>query len=141
MIERVDLVVPPTDVLAQRQDHNMQAELDIFSGRPNPIWTLQPDVVAELEARIATLPLASQTSAFDGMGYRGIVARDLNGQAKFREIRIGSGVVSVELDDGSRRDFQDDGQRTENWLLSTARGQVAQELLDTAASAIAARRR
>ena len=49
---------------------------DVFSGRPNPRWTLNDSQIAELAEKLrralAAAPLARQDLP-DGLGYRGLV--------------------------------------------------------------------
>ena len=47
-------------------------ELDIFSGRPNPLWRASPSDTEYLTRRLAELPAAGQwrvaATVFDGLG-------------------------------------------------------------------------
>src|SRR5262245_49044670 len=52
-----------------------EVELDVFSGRPNPVWTLSNADTAELERRLSALTKTSATTLFDGLGYRGLIVR------------------------------------------------------------------
>ena len=47
-------------------------EMDIFSGRPNPVWTLTADEGAALARLVAHLPPAAAPAQVD-LGYRGFV--------------------------------------------------------------------
>lgn len=49
--------------------------LDVFSGRPNPSWELDPSESRELLRQLSLLPEADKNKAefFDGLGYRGFV--------------------------------------------------------------------
>lgn len=52
-----------------------EVELDIFSGRPNPRWTLDATEERELLARISdrTVPMVSASTTDGYLGYRGFV--------------------------------------------------------------------
>jgi hypothetical protein len=51
-----------------------KVELDIFSGRENPSWSLDEDSAAQLAALVRALPRAAvRRTPFDGLGYRGFV--------------------------------------------------------------------
>ena len=54
-----------------------EIELDIFSGRPNPRWTLDPAEEGELITRLLdrTVPLAPVDITDGRLGYRGFVVR------------------------------------------------------------------
>src|SRR5688500_12967848 len=54
-----------------------EVELDIFSGRPNPRWTLEPAEEAELIQRLLdrSVPTAPVTISDGKLGYRGFVVR------------------------------------------------------------------
>ena len=49
--------------------------LDVFSGRPNPSWELNPSESGELLKELSPLPEADKNKAyfFDGLGYRGFI--------------------------------------------------------------------
>ncbi|HLL90469.1 MAG TPA: hypothetical protein VK324_14310 [Tepidisphaeraceae bacterium] len=51
----------------------MVVELDIFSGRPNPTWTLPAEECAGVEALIAAASPASGRVTLPGLGYRGFI--------------------------------------------------------------------
>jgi hypothetical protein len=65
-------------------------ELDIFSGRPNPHWSLSGRRVAELEERLQELEPV-QAAEPQGLGYRGLVIRSKSGA----QIRAFNSVVTV----------------------------------------------
>lgn len=108
-----------------REWKSMRAELDLFSGRPNPSWELSAEEIAELVKRLETLPEAKEGTIRDRLGYRGIVltarADDLVG---FTSLVVSAGVVLARGSDGSERLFVDRGRALERWLLKTARGRV-----------------
>ena len=54
-----------------------EVELDIFSGRPNPRWTLNAAEEAELLQRMLdrVVPIAPSTIADGKLGYRGFLVR------------------------------------------------------------------
>jgi len=104
-------------------------ELDIFSGRPNPRWTLSPKEAQQLAERVRAdpsqlLPLDSEAG---GLGYRGFVitAQDtgeadawkraglpsrvrLGGQ--FRPESLGSSRFLLHTAESARLDLKDPGQ-------------------------------
>lgn len=50
-------------------------ELDVFSGRPNPSWELNPSESGELLKQLSPLPETDKNKAafYDGLGYRGFI--------------------------------------------------------------------
>jgi hypothetical protein len=112
----------------------MRAELDLFSGRPNPIWELNAEESVELVKRLETLPEAKGGTVRDQLGYRGIVlTARTDDLAGFTSLVVSAGVVLARDADGSKRWFVDRGRALERWLLETARGRVdpaIQRLID-----------
>ena len=105
----------------------LRIELDIFSGRPNPEWTLTAAEAGELRALAAKLPLAAAAPPrFDGLGYRGIVARDPADPGwslvAYRD------TVRIDVAAGSEV-RADPGRSVERWLLGTAGDAVDPALL------------
>jgi hypothetical protein len=58
-----------------KQEMKISIELDVFSGRPNPLWELNPSESGELLKQLSPLPEADKNKAefFDGLGYRGFI--------------------------------------------------------------------
>lgn len=109
------------------EGHLMRIELDVFSGRPNPGWMLTEAEAAELEAMMASLPVAvAPPPPFDGLGYRGIVARKPADRGwslvAFRD------TVRIRTLEGSEV-RSDPEARVERWLLGTAGDAVDPDLL------------
>ena len=80
----------------------MQIELDAFSGRPNPSWTLTEDQAARLMGRLAALnQITSEKTAPDDLGFRGFIltSEDLR-------IRVCPGLITVE-ERGQRTTYRD----------------------------------
>lgn len=50
-------------------------ELDVFSGRPNPVWALTTEESTALMKQLSALPLADKNKKVmhDGLGYRGFI--------------------------------------------------------------------
>ncbi len=104
----------------------MHAELDIFSGRPNPAWPLTDEEAATLQAMTASLPAAAAPSQSDGLGYRGIVVRNPGDSSwsltVFRD--------TVQILTAAKSDVRFDADATiERWLLGTAGDAVDAALL------------
>jgi hypothetical protein len=52
---------------------DMIIELDVFSGRPNPTWSLSAEQIMELLEAFQDLPPADKLSQEIGLGYRGFL--------------------------------------------------------------------
>jgi hypothetical protein len=105
-------------------------EVDLYSGRPNPAWTLTPEEVARLVERIDALAPAEEVEPPGRLGYRGL---------RFRLLAGGREVASGESFDGHLR-FQgsagprhlaDPGREVEQWLLATGEGKIEPQLYES----------
>ena len=99
----------------------VEVELDVFSGRPNPRWTLMAGRAEEVAELLRGLEPADGPEP-SGLGYRGFVLT--GGKAKASVFR---GVVSV-LRDGDTAHFRD-LHGLERHLLTQARDHGYDELL------------
>jgi hypothetical protein len=105
----------------------MQVEADVFSGRPNPRWTLDADAAGELTERLAGLPAAPLAEPFDGLGYRGLVVTAPPGECG--EVRVHGGRVRAECG-GESRAWADAARALERWLLATGEGRLEPATLE-----------
>ncbi|GAA2070431.1 hypothetical protein GCM10009801_21150 [Streptomyces albiaxialis] len=98
----------------------MDIEIDLYSGRRNPVFGLAPEAGEELMRRISALPAAPPGSAPpQGLGYRGL--RITGGPADgVEEIVVSGGVVAVRDRDGGQRVLQDAGRALERSLAAHA---------------------
>jgi hypothetical protein len=76
---------------ASEGDQGVQVELDAFSGRPNPTWTLPPQPSSELLRKLKSLPATSDAIVLPDLGFRGFVLRWQD-----RTVRVYQGRVVVE---------------------------------------------
>jgi hypothetical protein len=108
----------------------MRAELDLFSGRPNPSWEITAEESAELVKWLKTLPEANEGAVRDRLGYRGIVVTTTGDElADLTSLVASAGIVLVRDSAGTKRLFVDPGRALERWLLGTARGRVDPAIL------------
>ena len=116
----------------------MQVEIDVYSGRPGPVWELDADQAVELAARLRTLPAADDGELPDGLGYRGLRLKPQPGgtaaPAAAESIEIGAGRVHLTRADGTTRQLADPGRALERWLIDTARGHIDEALRQMAAA-------
>jgi len=95
--------------------------LDVFSGRPNPEWTLDAAQEAQLRARLASLSTTRDAPLEPpGLGYRGLLLR-LDTGPKFR---VCAGTVA-----GPGTLLLDRGRALERWLLASAGARLDAGLL------------
>lgn len=101
--------------------------LNIFSGRPNPTWTLTGADEKKLTDRLASLETATDrrpSGVFGGLGYRGFtIARSVKGAKSMA-------TVHESIVDRAGADFNVvDETGIEAFLVGTAGGRVPEEVL------------
>ncbi|MBK9083584.1 MAG: hypothetical protein IPL88_16635 [Rhizobiales bacterium] len=98
--------------------------MNIYSGRPDPTWTLEGGRLAELLRRLDALPEAAAAPPPAGaLGYRGLTVSFSDG----REIEIGGGRVAI-----GAASLEDRGRDLERWIVGTGRESVDARALDAA---------
>jgi hypothetical protein len=111
----------------------MRIELDIFSGRPNPTWSLDDEQAAELLASFKALAAsASQETFFDGLGYRGFRIAGLRG---YDEVRVRGEIVETRQGSAWSRRY-DQSRSLERFLLETSKAHIDDDLYRRIASEI-----
>jgi hypothetical protein len=97
-------------------------ELDIFSGRPNPVWQLSAADAALFEQKLAALPVTTPGQLANPLGYRGFI------------VKLGESTVTVQngavlLDRaGQVAGHKDPGRALERWLLDTGKPFLDEDL-------------
>jgi hypothetical protein len=108
----------------------VEVTLDIFSGRPNPSWTLRPEDEKELARRLAGLLPASELPGSDDLGYRGFVVSNRAGEGGLpAEVRVFKGLVATKGEAGVSAFHDTHG--LEQWLVEQARQHGLEGLLAT----------
>lgn len=111
----------------------MQVEIDLFSGRPNPVWELTDAEVSELQARLDSLPAGVPTALPEVLGYRGLHvgalpalqgAREPPSANSIIDIQVGGGAIHAVRRNGTALHLMDAGRSVECWLLTLAQGRV-----------------
>jgi hypothetical protein len=109
--------------------------IDVFSGVPNPVFTLEPSEVAEVQARLDSAPWvrpmasANETIIPARLGYRGMQVRASAGGNVIEDTEISEGTIlrrtTGAVYDGKSVDL-------EGYLLSlaVAKGTISQGLAD-----------
>lgn len=74
----------------------MIIELDVFSGRQNPSWSLSEEEIMEFLEAFQDLPSADKPSQEIGLGYRGFLILNPDRAGGLApHIRICSGIVTI----------------------------------------------
>jgi hypothetical protein len=102
--------------------------LDVFSGRENPVWILEPEEETEFLARWTELQTRSSAAEQTerkppGLGYRGFELHSPTGPTLPEPLKVYGGTVRQ----GEKR-FDDRGRELEKWLLENATPFVSEEL-------------
>jgi hypothetical protein len=105
-----------------------EVELDIYSGRENPRFTLGSAETTELERKVAALPpLVEDIAPRNSLGYRGIHVR---GGDTFADLVVSAGVVEIRDRLGNMTRKSDPGRQLERWLIDAGAGQLQQSEVD-----------
>jgi hypothetical protein len=97
-----------------------RVELDVFSGRPNPMWELSAADTAALLDVIAALPPTSPLDLPMPLGYRGFLV-SLTAPESGTEMVIHAFQGTVESRGDGTTYYADPGRQVERWLLATSR--------------------
>jgi hypothetical protein len=124
------VVLGQVQVLAEPASAHTQVTLRIFSGRPDPTWTLTPAQDAELRQRLGALRPTAQ--AFDEMGRLGYAGFSLllppaQGQPE-QYVQVWDGVVQLRTQSQATL-LADEDRALERWLLDSAVGRVEDEII------------
>lgn len=118
------------EIAVAGETRTMRAELDVYSGRPNPAWDLTDAQSQEFLQRLLGLPRAEVCTIPDGLGYRGIILTGAGRPiAGFDRLVISHGVV-LGHGPGGDQCFRDQDRALERWLFHTAKGNVDKYLYD-----------
>ncbi|HEX8276286.1 MAG TPA: hypothetical protein VF615_26840 [Longimicrobiaceae bacterium] len=100
-------------------------QADVFSGRPNPEWSLESGETSELRHLLGRLRGAERPGRlYDGLGYRGFVVFGTEGVIPgCDELRVQAGQVVAHCGGGDRW-YADPDRALERWLAETAEGRT-----------------
>jgi hypothetical protein len=103
----------------------------VFSGRPNPVWTLTEAQEAELLSRMQDLSTIDQPPAeIGGLGYSGFALRLTDGAGVTSErVEVRNGVVRVERDDQVTW-LADEERALELWLFEQSAQHIDNTIFD-----------
>jgi hypothetical protein len=101
------------------EDEPTIVELDVFSGQPNPQWTLTPEEASEVRRRLDRLPLAGSGSMPSGrLGYRGFYLHHAG--AICDRVGVSAGLIFGTEAPAAGTIYQD-ANGLELWLIGQAR--------------------
>lgn len=106
-----------------------EVELDIFSGMPNPEWTLSEKQAKTLLDRLSALPPAEECPRAGNLGYRGLIVRIRRESRLDMHVYIYNGCVEVERS-GSSAFFADPNRGLERYLVTTGEPFLITEVRD-----------
>ena len=107
-----------------------EVELDIFSGMPNPTWTLTNAEGDSFLKQLASLPRTSPRVFSGNLGYRGFIVQCTQG-ANTKLIRVQNGTVHS-LQGVTDVYALDENRQLERWLISTGRPHLEDDLFQIA---------
>lgn len=121
------LVVSLAGLLKSSGSASIKVELDVFSGRENPTWTLSEQQGRKLRSMIRGLSSTTSRSAQgDGLGYRGFSVH-FRSTAAESVLNVYRKVVKWKEHDKAMY-YIDPERSLERWLLSTGKRSVEPEL-------------
>jgi hypothetical protein len=102
-----------------------EVELDIFSGRPNPVWTLPEADATTFREKVDGLPSTASGQVANNLGYRGFIVR-----ASGEVVTVQRGLVRRTR--GETTAYATDPNRDlERWLLQSGRPSLEPDLATT----------
>ena len=98
---------------------NIKVSLEIFSGRPNPVWQLTADECTAVMRLLEALPETSPAENTGGLGYSGFLlsVTPEEAGAKVYQVHVFQKIITV---DSAGRKFYRDEHGLEKWLLQQA---------------------
>jgi hypothetical protein len=103
----------------------VEVEIQVFSGRPNPRWTLSDADIAALRSKLSGLRKGGPGPRPGNLGYGGVTVRVTRGDDWTLHVHDGL----AEAKRGARTDFLLDRQRAlERWLVATGRTLLSPEV-------------
>jgi hypothetical protein len=104
--------------------------LDVFSGRPNPVWKLKQQQYSEFLKKISEKKISEKSNKIDGLGYRGLmVVEKVNEEIESR-FEVNNGTITV-FENKSKYELDDMNYEIEKWLLNTAPSSISINLLNS----------
>jgi len=109
----------------QQEQALITVEVDIFSGMPNPEWTLSEASATMLMAKLSGMPKTTVGPRSTNLGYRGLVVR-IAGEGE-RTLFIHKGLIESRQGDSSTF-LLDKDRAVEGWLIRSGRESLSDEV-------------
>jgi hypothetical protein len=104
----------------------VEVELDIFSGMPNPAWVLTDSEADSFLKQLAAAPPRPATELSGNLGYRGFIVQVTQG-ADSQVIHLQAGAIHISK--GAAKIYARDANRElERWLLNTGKPHLKDEI-------------
>ena len=108
-----------------------EVELDIYSGAPNPTWSLTDAEADSFVKQLAALPRTAPRQLSGRLGYRGFIVQCTEATDAW-SVHVQNGTVHIAR--GETVHVADDQRRLERWLLNTGRPHLKPDLYEFAES-------
>ena len=105
----------------------VRVQASLYSGLPNPKWTLQTPQATELLKMLSELPASKDREPQQRLGYSGLRLELIQTNGDIVAFRIHDGGVWMEEDVSVA--YADKGRTLERWLIATAPPDVQQLIL------------
>jgi hypothetical protein len=96
----------------------VEVELNVFSGRPDPVWTLSEAERGRLEELLSGLSPGDVRELPEPLGYRGFTLKLTHVDGRVTEVRVYKGAARVK-DGEAVTALADPGRTLERWLVTT----------------------
>lgn len=104
-----------------------RVQASLYSGLPNPEWTLQTPQLSELLKMLSELPASKDREPQQRLGYSGLRLELIQTNGESVAFRIHDGGIWMEEDVAVA--YADKGRALEQWLIATAPPDVRQLIL------------
>ncbi len=118
---------------------NVVVTLDVFSGRPNPTWSLAEGMTVEFLRRLHALDSSKAAPReFEDLGYRAVSAEFADETKGTVVVKASRGIVTLDRA-GQRVHYLDSGRQFESWLVNTGAAHLTADILRYVTGEIAKR--
>jgi hypothetical protein len=118
---------------------NVVVTLDVFSGRPNPTWSLAEGMTVEFLRRLHALDGSKAAPReYEDLGYRAVSAEFQDEAKGTVVVKASRGIVTLDRA-GQRFHYVDAGRQFELWLVNTGAAHLTPDILRYVTGEIAKR--
>jgi len=108
---------------------NVVVTLDVYSGRPNPTWSMAEGMTVEFLRRLHALDGSKAAPReFENLGYRAVSAEFQDETKGAIVVKASRGIVTVDRA-GQRFHYLDAGRQFELWLVNTGTTHLTPDIL------------